>query len=299
MTAIVHKAVEPANLSKNGKKLLASMLETGIYVLEPKYDGVYCQILYSNGWQAVSRTGEPLPSVSTAILEDFAKFGDTRRRYNGELWMPNMPHSAINGAARRKTPQDNLDLYLFDSFIPGVTEQFLDRRERRNDVTYNSARVYSPRRVGHASQYNPSTWEGLVEMAEEFQRNNHHSAYDGLMLKSPYSFYVEGHGKGGEFIKIKPRASGDFRVVGTTAGLGNREGGVGALVLDLGGGVTCEVGTGLTADDVYDKNWVGRIVEVKYLAVTKDGKLREPAFKSVRWDKKVADVLPGNLKVGD
>jgi ATP-dependent DNA ligase len=66
-------------------------------------------------------------------------------------------------------------------------------------------------------------------------------------------------------------------------------------VVDLGGGVVCEVGTGLNDQDRKDPDWVGRIVEVEYLAVTKDGKLREPSFQRIRWDKKVPDVIGGNV----
>lgn len=301
MKPLVQKAAEPDNLSVRGKKtyarLIADLIANGGQALvQPKFDGVYAQFL-NNGkeWAAFSRTGERFKSISRDMLEQFDAKALPHIAYVGELWVPGEQHSVINGRSRKHSEQF-LNLRLFDAFdykIVAADEDTTPYHERAEyffrtnliEPTLNlplGGKIFS---------------EGdLYDTAQELTQRGS-SAYDGLMLKDRDGMYVPGHGKDGQSIKIKPRKSGDFRVVGTTAGIGNRMGGIGALVLDLGGGVTCEVGSGLSMADVFDRGdryFHGKIVEVEYLSVTKEGRLREPAFKRVRLDKEVADILEGN-----
>jgi len=296
MAVLVHKAVEPSNTTKAGRALyndlldwLAGMDNGTPAIIQPKYDGVYVQFIYGpDGWAAFSRTGEPLLSVSQRVLDLFEYKALPERHYVGELWLPATSHSTINGMARQKRPSP-LGVVLFDSFIPGDNEVYLERQEflfSGGDVSI--ARTLPPY-VGGLE----SVERDLYDMARLWTQSA--SAYDGLILRDEMSVYTPGDGRDGGVYKIKPRHTGDFRVVGVTPGKGKHTGSIGALVVDLGGGVTCEVGTGLNDRDRKDPDWVGRIVEVEYLAVTKDGKLREPSFQRVRWDKKVPDVIVGNV----
>lgn len=289
---LVHRAVEPDNLTVKGKAALAGMIERGEAWAQPKLDGVYCQIVEG---AAYSRTGEPLPSVPKRILKQFKGLPG---RYIGELWVPNTQHAVINGMARKQSPQDGLELHLFD-YVGNPASYYVTRYQALQDEpvgwgpgvhVVQNLPVKLPREQAAAMAY-------LYELAAKIKAKP--SAYDGLILRDKYAPFVPGAGKDGGIIKIKPRASGDFRVVGCTEGLGNRAGGLGALIVDLGGGVTCEVGTGLKMDDVRGKCPVDSIAEVEYLAITKDGKLREPALKAIRWDKTQADVLACNVPGSD
>lgn len=295
---LVHKAVEPGNLSVKGKKRYAQLLvaltgPTSDAIIQPKFDGVYAQFIFiaGAGWRAFSRTGQPLVSAGWPILDEFHAYAETRRRYNGELWLPGTAHSTINGLARKQSEQ-HLEVRLFDSFDPeGADEPYLSRL----DYLFDGKLV---RPVGSHYVAAIQGADDLYEAARAL-RDRGASAYDGLILRDANGLYVPGAGKDGETIKIKPRAEGDFRVVGTTRGIGNRAGGIGALVVDLGGR-TSEVGTGLTDADVHEgESPIGRIARVEYLSLTKDGKLREPSFKGYRFDKDVADVLPEDTSDGD
>lgn len=298
---LVHKAVEPDNLSVAGKRRLSELFRSLAEGnkrawVQPKFDGVYAQFLFLNGgWRAFSRTGEPLPSVSEAVYRGFDANALIDRRYMGELWLPHRAHQEINGLARKKSEQ-HLELRLFDSvqldhLNPLGKETYEERYDYLFKATYIEPVPNLPTVMAGWSDENPVI--GPKEWLYDLARNvrNRASAYDGLILRDSLGLFEPGAGKNGEVVKIKPRAAGDFRVVGTTRGIGNRAGGVGALVVDLGAGVTCEVGTGLTQDDVHGPDPVGRIAEIEYLALTKDGKLREPAFKAWRFDKKEADVI--------
>jgi len=317
MSVLVHKAVEPKNLSKAGKQRFADLLGNPNAIVQPKYDGVYCQLVDEGGpsgahYVAYSRTGERMPSVSQLILSFYNAHG-TADRYIGELWAAGTSHADLNGAARRQYEQPQLAFVAFDADW-GVPVQYTTRLRHLRDMWKPERMVISPK----TWLLSNDTLDDLYAMAKEF-KDDPAGAYDGLMLKDPLGMFIPGDGKGGEVIKIKPRNSGDFRVIGVVEGKGKAAGMAGALVLDLGGGVTCEVGTGLD-DDTRKDYWrwwdmrgdsnmvalhgakyttVERIDEIEYLAITKDGKLREPSFKSTRWDKSVADVLPGNIKGED
>lgn len=290
MTVLVHKAVEPDKLSKKGKKryveLVADLITSGgEAALYPKYDGVYAQFIHDDreGWRAFSRTGQRLLSVSEPILDQFYGRGLSHRRYMGELWLPRTAHQKINGAARKQSPQ-HLELYLFDSADDRAPYETYAQRE---DYLFEGGGVVKRVRQHHVAV---NVVDDLFDAAAAL-KNRGASAYDGLILRDKLGLFVPGAGKDGETIKIKPRAEGDFRVVGTTRGVGNRAGGIGALVVDLGGRTT-EVGTGLTQAEVFEKDSpVGRIATVEYLGLTSGGLLREPSFKGYRFDKTEADVL--------
>lgn len=294
MSPLVHKAVEPDNLSVAGKarfQALVQDLALGVQPamagVLPKYDGVYAQYAYNpntKAWEAFSRTGERLLSgEDPAMMAAFDTVALPHVNYIGELWLPDTQHSVINGMARKQSPQP-LNLYLHDAFeLAGLHVPFRDRYEllwekgpvKRAPILPYGGRVHS--------------LEDLYDEARRLKGRN--SAYDGLILRDLTAPFIPGPGKEGSTIKIKPRASGDFRVVGVTKGKGKRAGGIGALIVDLGQGIHCEVGTGLKDEDVFGEDPTGRIAEVEYLSLTKDGMLREPSFKVYRNDKKVADVI--------
>lgn len=293
MPVRVHKAVEPDKLTRAGRKrfevLVADYIQNqgkGDAVVQPKFDGVYAQFIYNAGsktWEAFSRTGERYVSVGPSITDTFDSKAMPYLVYNGELWMPRTAHATINGLARKKSYQPSLELVLFDAFDPEAMDMpYAERRELLFDGNH----------VSQVRDVAPQVYvlDDLYDAAR--QRKQSANAYDGLILRDLQAGYVPGAGKDGGIYKIKPRASGDFRVVGTTNGIGNREGGIGALVLDLGCGKTCEVGTGLTMSDVFNPDrFKNAIVEVEYLSLTRDGLLREPVFNRIRHDKDQPDNL--------
>lgn len=293
MTVLVHKAVEPDKLSVRGKKRRLDLMMALINgdpsaALLPKYDGVYAQFLYEEGeWRAYSRTGERLLSVSAAITNVFDAKALHDRAYIGELWLPDESHQTINGRARKQSPQ-HLELKLFDSYQRSDDDTDVMSYFNRRDYLFAGGPVTVAPLLGTAGSINVP--DDVYDLARSIK--NRSSAYDGLILRDMEAGFYPGRGTDGEIIKIKPRADGDFRVVGTTPGIGNRAGGYGALIVDLGSGITTEVGTGLTMVDVFeDASPVGRIATIEYLGVTKAGKLREPSFKGYRYDKTEADVL--------
>lgn len=295
MSVLVHKAVEPDKLSRAGKARFAALVEDLIQggrdaIVQPKYDGVYAQFIHLEkaGWAAFSRTGEHLLSVGHDILDVFERTALVGRRYMGELWLPGQAHQTINGRARKQSAQ-YLELKLFDSVTMNALDPMRDEPYiERYDYLFEGGPIEAVKNLPYRGKIN--VLDDLYDAAAALKGRGS-SAYDGLILRDANGLFVPGRGTDGEVIKIKPREEKDFRVVGTTRGQGNRAGGIGALVVDLGNGVTCEVGTGLTQKEIFGPDLTGHIVTVEYLSVTKGGLLREPSFKVVRFDKTEADVL--------
>lgn len=290
MTVLVHKAIEPDKGTKKAKAAYdAALLGLTDYssALFPKLDGVYVQFVHDGkAWIAYSRTGEEIRSLPAELFAALGAFGQPGRRYIGEIWREDWPHSWINGAARKQSVVLGLQVHLFDSFDERYPDEpFRVRYDALPSASEFGLYVVPPvrRRI-----------RDIDTMFEEAASMQAVGTYDGLILRTWDDKFVPGDGTYGGIWKIKPRPDGDFRIIGVTEGKGNRAGGIGAFIVSLGGDRTCEVGAGLTKahvamdpDDV-----IGRIAKIEYLSVSAKGLLREPSFISFRYDKTVADVLP-------
>lgn len=95
--------------------------------------------------------------------------------------------------------------------------------------------------------------------------------YEGLVLR-----------KGAKWLKVKPEETADVLVTGYQAGTGKHEGRLGALLTNHG-----KVGTGFTDTqrEEITEDFVGSIIEVRYMEITPGGKMRHPRFVRVRTDR--------------
>lgn len=105
--------------------------------------------------------------------------------------------------------------------------------------------------------------------------------YEGLVLKSLDKDL---------YYKVKPRQTVDLKVLGFDYGKGRNTGRVGAIHTKYG-----KVGTGLTDKDridmAADSDFVGSIIEVEFMHLTKEKRMRHARFKRRRFDKNVEDEL--------
>lgn len=304
MNVRVHKAVEPEKCTKAGKAAYAAVIaDHARRCLMPKLDGVYVQLVPDSAgdYHAFTRQGEPMLSIPQSTLDLFRIHGQQGRVYIGEVWMVGVPHSEINGKSRKQKPQDALQVWLHDSYMPHGFGEILaeDYRTRwgRCEQVYNGVMAHNGWQVSLVYPI-----EGLETCAATTFATHAHSlalgytkrasAYDGCMLVDWDHLFTEGSGKDGGKWKIKPRPVADLRVVGTTAGKGKHAGRLGALVVALGNGIECKVNLG-TDEDRERTDWIGSIVQVSYLSIGANGGLREPVFMRRRDDKTEADVIHG------
>lgn len=313
MSMLVHKAVEPDNLTKRGQANLTALLGPRINdaLLLPKLDGVYAQFKYgADGWRAWSRTGEPMLSLETPErLEWLAYRADAHKVYVGEAWTPRTTHAAINGMARRQSPQAGLEWWLHDVFsehhiaFQGRDDRpFLERFDAALQIEHmDSGTKVVPTMFIRDVAYlmGDATMDNLLAYTKSVQAHalSLGNVYDGLILRDNGEAFVPGAGKDGGIYKLKPRKSLDLRITNETVVQQPTKLG-GFLTVEYRGKLT-DVGSGLTQDMLQrialrqrkgEQEYVGRIAEVEFLEFTKAGKLREPVLKAIRYDKEQPDV---------
>lgn len=270
------------------------------WITQPKYDGVMCIINTSKG-EAKSRQGEVMLSVPHLVQAAVDAFGKGWVIYL-EVYQWATLHKVINGAARRQRPQPQLVGIVFDAIPESRFEAGSDStpyHERLADLTIaiqeSDVQVLSP--VGtYKADF------GIMAAALAL-KNDPANAYDGLILRDPMAGWAPGAAKNGEVIKVKPVLSLDLQVTGQYAE--HRPTKLGGYLTVEHNGVPTDVGSGLTqamlkeiigtsacdAERVaanYERRpghgYVGKIAEIECMGITPDGKLREPRFKSFRFD---------------
>lgn len=92
--------------------------------------------------------------------------------------------------------------------------------------------------------------------------------HEGLVLRTPSGFY-----------KVKDHVTYDVLVTGLLPGRGKHRGMIGAVVTPMG-----NVGSGFTMEQ-RKSNLIGKVIEVRAMSLTPNGKFRHPRFIRVRDDK--------------
>lgn len=267
------------------------------YIAETKHDG--CQAIIfltrNGGVQVQSRTGEvyvgPMPAAyqlaallrpTTALWGDVVVFA--------EAWWPGRDEfPKISGAYRRGEPNDQLMLIVFDmvlksEFDAGQTDVgFVDRKARYLPAFDNLLPGDFPL-VDRPVSAEPGTYGDPQELANRYVNAG---GFDGLMLKKPDGGWVKDKASDA-LIKIKAEVSLDLRVVDVMTGVGGKTGRPVYTITVEYKGVRSDVGSGMP-HDLASVPKVGDIVEILCMEVNKDGHLREPRYKGIRFDKTQPD----------
>lgn len=299
---IVHK---PAELSTVHKKRQAELLAGEIknYLAMPKYDGC-CVVtrMYPDGTVTCSsRTDKEYVSTLPAARLLAKQLAGPIQTYGGlvvisEAWHPDRTHGEISGEFRREAESPWLRLYAFDcltmaEFEAGFSEVPYHLRRARMDALRSPCDG-----VDMVQLASGLGWGYDLKSAQTLC--NHHTTlnpgsggvHDGLILTDPNGRWERGTGKTGEWLKIKRLLTFDLRVTEVNTAIGGKTGRtVYKLVVDFGGR-PLGVGSGVPhkAEDVPK---VGDIVEVHAMDYSADGLVREPRFKSIRFDKTEPDTI--------
>lgn len=302
---IVHKAVE---LSKVRAKRRAELSAPGFlesnYIAQPKYDGcnLVIEVHEDNGGErwtyAYSRTGEPVNSVGHIEIALATLPGIEMGVYLGEAWCPDALFNDISGWFRRQQADEDtcrLQFAVFDALTiaewnDGYSDVPYEQRSARiaplTHVPQGRAPVWSAGSFGKIAE----TWTNTTAQ-DVCNKLVDAGGYDGLILRDPQGVWRKGDkGTGGEIIKIKRKLSFDLRVTGWEMGKGKHAGRMGAAIVDFRG-KPLRIGTGFTdIERESPEDFVGCIIEVEAMDYSSEGLLREPRFKSVRYDKTEPDA---------
>ena len=259
------------------------------YVVFEKYDGWYGYLDLAEGIVR-SRVGREIPSCK--LLSE--KIMDTTYRRHGVAIFEILLHgitefSELNGILNRSKGDCTRD-DAYAKVHDLVTDPAMVYRDRHNQMlsTFGTDNGRTDIQVAKYLDVssNPTIWKRRVE--DVWERGG-----EGIILKrveAPYSMDKRNF----DLMKIKEEVTLDLLVVGLENGQGKYDGCVGALVCKDQKGNTHHI-SGMTDDQRWE--WVrnesaiiGKVVEVKAMKVNKDGSLREPRFKAIRYDKTSKDI---------
>jgi len=294
---IIQKAVEFSKV----KKKLAAGIDLSTYEQQAKSDGC-CAILkfdargeYLGCW---SRTGERYVSMDSvgyamsqyqripdpAGLVAFEQIGPfINCAVIGEAWWPGKGEfNNISGEFRRGKISERLQ-FVINDVIP------LDQFEAGSCSQWYSERVKHFRDIATERFYFTQRWApGSSDPQERCNQLVQAGGYDGLVLRDLHGTWTVGSGNTGEIIKIKQKLSFDLKVIEINVVPGAKTGrDVYKLVVEFNGR-RLGVGSGVP-HKLAEVPKLGDIVEVEAMDYSSDGLLREPRFKTIRFDKIKAD----------
>ena len=216
---------------------------------------------------------------------------------DGELYRHGWNLQRINGAVATNRSEPRHDtheicFHVFDTIV--MDKPFSDRWF---DLYHPIIEVGLP----HIKAVPTSLAQNEGEMLLHF---HHYTSlgYEGIMLRpdGPYEFGVTDHGtrKNSKFLwKHKQWEDDEFLCVGVTQGEGKADIGIGALVCEVkpccvdphldddpNNVLTFKVGTGFSDEDRIEfmrNPPIGKLIKVRYLTITNDGKPFNPSFLAV------------------
>jgi ATP-dependent DNA ligase len=257
----------------------------GNYVVFEKYDGWFGY--YDTGDSDIrSRAGRAIPSVRHLVAE-FQ--GLAEGRYIFEIMLENVKDfPTLNGILNRSVgayKAEHAYLICHDFIKESREEQaFYHRYNQLGAILHGYSEKLRTAPVLTVTA-DPLRWKAHAE--EVWERGG-----EGVILKRVAAPYQPGK-RNHNLMKIKEDITLDLVVVDMVEGEGKYKGTLGALVVEDQEGYQHNV-SGMT--DAQRHEWwndqnkiLGQIVEIKAMKRLKDGSLREPRFKAIRYDKTETD----------
>jgi DNA ligase-1 len=234
------------------------------WLLSEKLDGVRA---YWDGSQFLSRQGNRYhaPAWFTDGLPPVP--------LDGELWIARKRFQRTVSIVRR---QDHCDLWREVRFLvfdaPDVRVIF----EQRLHYLADLFRMTKPK---WAEIHIHSVCLNAAHLREELARIEALGG-EGVMLRQPGSLYEPC--RSGTLLKVKTFHDAEARVVGHQPGSGRHKGRLGALLVELPGGIQFAVGTGFSDQERHNPPPIGSIISFRYQELTDAGVPRFPTFVGQR-----------------
>ncbi len=238
---------------------------TGWWMSE-KLDGIRA---YWDGETFVSRLGNRFFAPDW-FVEDLP--ADT---LDGELWVGRKMFQKTTSIVRSGAAGEEwkkVQYVVFDA--PNAKGSFEDRVAHAQQVITRSG-------APHARWHEHVACEGFDHLREELARVEALGG-EGLMLRKPGSKYDVGRSH--SLLKVKTFHDAEGTVVGHAPGAGKHKGRLGALIVELPGGIRFNVGTGFTDDERESPPKLGAIITFRYQELSDDGVPRFPSWVGERLD---------------
>jgi DNA ligase-1 len=251
---------------------------TGWWMSE-KLDGVRA---WWDGKQFLSRQGNVFHAP------DWFVAGLPNVPLDGELWLDRKAFQRTVSIVRRQDKSDHwreIKYLLFDA--PSIVEPF----EQRQIALTELVRQHRPQ---YAKVLDQVRCTGVDALKAELERLEALGG-EGLMLRQPGSSYEAGRSP--TLLKVKTFRDAEGVVVEHLAGKGRHTGRLGAVVVELSGGLTFSVGTGFSDAQRENPPAIGSTITYRYQELTDRGVPRFPSFVRARADAAAAKATaPGSAQ---
>ncbi len=188
---------------------------------------------------------------------------------DGELWLDRRAFQRTVSIVRRHDAPDDWRRITFMAFdAPALNEPFESRQRFLEDS-------FGERRPAFARIVSQDLCDGIDHLQAELSRVESLGG-EGLMLREPGSRYEAR--RSATLLKVKTFHDAEARVVEHIAGKGRHRGRIGALLVELPGGVRFHVGTGFTDAQRERPPQVGSVITFRYQELTDAGVPRFPSF---------------------
>jgi DNA ligase-1 len=234
--------------------------------MSEKLDGVRA---YWDGTQFLSRQGNRFHAP------DWFVAGLPPTPLDGELWLDRKAFQRTVSIARRQDKSDHwkeLRYLIFDA--PAAAAPFEERLRLVADLMADKKPRFA---LAHAHE----RCRDLSHLHEELARVESLGG-EGLMLRQPASRYAAG--RSATLLKVKTFLDAEARVLEHQAGAGRHKGRLGALFVEMAGGVRFSIGTGFSDAERENPPPVGSVVTFRYQELSDGGVPRFPVYVSPRRD---------------
>lgn len=251
-------ANKPAlKLAKNySKKLLLDD-----FLISEKYDGIR-GFWTGSSFQTRSGTIITPPSWWSQGIEGLS--------LDGELWIGRGDFSELNGMLKRNQISDaewrRIQFLVFD--LPSDDSKF---EERHSALTGLLEKLSS-------SHIRLVLQSPVFSDSELMTKLNHviNNGGEGLMLQHKSARYSSGRKSG--LYKLKRWQDAEAVVVGRTAGKGKYHGVLGALIVEIEGGLQFRIGSGFSDSERKKPPTIGSVITYRYSGISKKGIPRFASF---------------------
>ena len=255
-----------------------------------KIDGVWCCAIKENDTVTIySRTGEVFTSMRH-IEEELSKLMNNREGiiFEAHVYSNTIPQPTVSGWVR-DTKQQHTKLMAGCHTLLNLDDFSIPFRDSWSELRRRIELNQHDRTVA-TFVMQQEIWS--MENARYFADCIIQHGGEGAVLRNPDAPYQPGK-RNADIIKVKKGVSYDLLVVGVYPGNGKYEGTLGGLVCRYMGDTDIRI-SGMS--DAQRKDWwdnpekiIGKVVQVDAMCASSKGKLREPRFKGIRYDKTEGD----------
>ena len=266
-----HSQAQPPRLMLANTYHLEQAIDLSDYWVSEKLDGIRA---YWDGTHLKTRNG------NTIKLPDHLKNTLPNTPLDGELWLGRQTFDKINALIHTRTT---------------ISQQWLGVQYKVFDLPKHAGE-FNERLWTLQAMYaeSPNTfWSPVEQFKVENQTQLEQHLLDieklggeGLMLHKGSSLYAGT--RTNDLLKLKSFQDAEAVVIGHTAGKGKYTGMVGALIVKTEGGVTFNIGTGLSDADRATPPTIGSVITYKYFGLTQKGTPRFASYLRTR-TRKVAN----------